>query len=58
MLRGEQPAPDTSGSEFDLASVVADVRLGDLEVAATAADARRMGFEPGWQFATWECRRR
>ncbi|MGI9645735.1 MAG: class I SAM-dependent methyltransferase [Ilumatobacteraceae bacterium] len=55
MLTGERPAPDTSGSEFDLASIVAAARPDDLEIAATNDEASLMGFEPAHQFATWEC---
>ncbi len=57
MLNGDAPAPDTTGSEFDLPSMLESVRPADLRVAATDDEADLMGFLPAYQFATWECRR-
>jgi SAM-dependent methyltransferase len=57
VLRGELSPPDAHGSEFDVASLVRDVRIDDLTRVATTVEARRMGFEPCHQFATWECLR-
>ena len=46
--------------EFDvpglLASARADVRADDLVVVADRRVSARIGFEPGYQFLTWDCR--
>jgi hypothetical protein len=57
VLRGELAAPAAAGSEFDVVTLVRDVRIGDLTRVATTVEARRMGLEPSHQFATWECLR-
>ena len=57
MLRGDAPAPASNGDGFHVESLVAHARPGDLVVAADADEAHRMGFEPAYHFATWECLR-
>jgi SAM-dependent methyltransferase len=56
LLRGDLWVPEVSG-EFDVASIVEHVRGDDLTVVADTGHSRLMGFEPGFQFVTWECLR-
>lgn len=44
----------TSG-EFDVESMLAGAVPEDLTVAADDRQSRLLGFEPGYQFVTWEC---
>lgn len=57
VLRGRLPEPDPHGDGFHVDTLVADARPDDLDVVATDAEARLMGFEPAYHFATWECLR-
>ena len=57
VLRGERPAPDSHGDGFHIDSLLEHARPADLAVAATGPEARLMGFEPAYHFATWECLR-
>lgn len=57
LLRGELSPPQGPSGEFDVDSLIEPVRLGDLTIVADDAQSRRMGFEPCFQFATWECLR-
>ena len=57
VLRGELPAPDPHGDGFHVDTLLEHVRVDDLTPAADEADARLMGFEPCYHFATWECLR-
>jgi SAM-dependent methyltransferase len=57
MLRGELSAPDPHGNQFQVDTLIEHVRFADLAVVAREAQSSLMGFEPGYHFATWECRR-
>jgi SAM-dependent methyltransferase len=57
VLRGELDAPDPHGDGFHVDSLIEHVRVADLTPVADAEQARRMGFEPCYHFATWECLR-
>jgi SAM-dependent methyltransferase len=57
VLRGELSEPDPHGDGFHVDSLLAHVRVGDLTPGADEEQARRMGFEPCYHFATWECLR-
>ncbi len=57
MLQSGLPWPHPSGNEFDVASLIEHARPNDLTVVATPAESGLMGFEPAYQFATWECLR-
>lgn len=57
VLRGRLPEPDPHGDGFHVDTLVAHARPDDLDVVATDAQARLMGFEPAYHFATWECLR-
>jgi SAM-dependent methyltransferase len=57
ILRGDEPAPDPHGDGFHVDQLVEHARPDDLTVAADRPTARRLGFEPAYHFATWECRR-
>ena len=57
VLRGRLPAPDPHGDGFHVDSLLAHARPADLDVVATKAQSRLMGFEPSYHFATWECLR-
>ena len=57
VLRGELDRPDAHGDIFQIDSLVDHARIGDLTTVADDEEARRMGFEPCFQFATWECLR-
>jgi SAM-dependent methyltransferase len=57
LLRGERWVPDGDTGEFDVASIVDHAHLADLTVVADDATSARMGFDPPFQFATWECLR-
>ncbi len=57
MLRRERPAPDTRGTEFHLDSMIEHARPQDLTVGASERETSLMGFEPAYQFVTWECLR-
>lgn len=57
VLRGELDAPDPHGDGFHVDSLLQHVRVDDLTTVADEADARLMGFEPCYHFATWECLR-
>lgn len=41
--------------EFDVVDLLASAPRGDLLSVASAGEARLLGFEPGYMFATWEC---
>ena len=57
VLRGELTSQATPGGGFDPAAMLEYVRIADLTPVADTHEARRMGFEPCYQFATWECLR-
>jgi SAM-dependent methyltransferase len=57
ILRGDAPAPASNGDGFHVESLVKHARPDDLVAAANADEAHRMGFEPAYHFATWECLR-
>lgn len=57
VLRGDAPAPEPIGDGFHLDTLLEHARPADLTAVADAAAASRMGFEPSWHFATWECLR-
>jgi SAM-dependent methyltransferase len=57
VLRGELSAPDPHGNGFHVDTLLEHVRVADLTVVASEAQSSLMGFEPGYHFATWECRR-
>jgi SAM-dependent methyltransferase len=57
VLSGELSAPDPHGDGFHVDSLLEHVRVDDLTPAADEGQARLMGFEPCYHFATWECLR-
>ena len=57
VLRGELSAPDPHGDGFHVDTLLEHVRIADLTPIADTDEARRMGFEPCYHFATWECLR-
>jgi SAM-dependent methyltransferase len=57
VLRGELDPPDPHGDGFHVDQLIEHARVDDLTVAADDAQARLMGFEPCYHFATWECLR-
>jgi SAM-dependent methyltransferase len=57
LLRGERSVPVGNNGEFDVASIVEHARPADLTVVADDETSQRMGFDPPFQFATWECLR-
>ena len=57
VLRGELDAPDPHGDGFHVDTLIEHVRVADLTAVADDEQSRRMGFEPCYHFATWECLR-
>lgn len=57
VLRGELSEPDSHGDGFQVDSLLRHVRVADLTAVADEEQSRRMGFEPCYHFATWECLR-
>lgn len=57
VLCGDLSEPDPHGDGFHVDSLLAHVRVGDLTPVADEEQSRRMGFEPCYHFATWECLR-
>jgi len=57
VLRGKLDAPDPHGDGFHVDTLLEHVRVDELTPAADEQQARLMGFEPCYHFATWECLR-
>ena len=57
IAHGELDVPDTHGDGFHIDSLLEHVVAGDLTPVADQDEARTMGFEPAYHFATWECLR-
>jgi SAM-dependent methyltransferase len=57
LLGGERSVPAGDNGEFDVVSIVEHARPADLTVVADEEMSQRMGFDPPFQFATWECLR-
>jgi hypothetical protein len=49
--------PTDVSPEFDVEDMLAGVIADDLVVIADDAESRRSGFEPGYMFLTWACRK-
>ena len=55
-MSAAEPTAEVEASP-DGNSLIDHVRVADLTPVANEAQARRMGFEPCYHFATWECLR-
>lgn len=51
---GARRWPEPTAPEFDVASILAMVRLADLEPIADREVSRRLAFRPAYMFLTWE----
>ena len=55
LLGGDGDVPSPNGDVFDVADIVRAAPINDLTIVASSDEANAMGWQPAYQFATWEC---